>query len=237
MSNVYGYCRISTAKQNIERQERNIKAEYPEAVIIKEVFTGTRTEGRPLFEKLCKQVKPGDVIVFDSVSRMSRNAAEGFEQYQKFFAEGVELVFLKEPHINTETFKQAIDRQISVSIDSGDEATNELVSGIASAVNKYIMRLAERQIMLAFEQAEKEVTDLQQRTREGIETARLHGKQIGGVAGKKLNVKKEAPAKEAIRKYNKDFNGTLNDAECMKLIGIARNTYYKYKRELKEAQG
>lgn len=33
--------------------------------------------------------------------------------------------------------------------------------------------------------------------------------------------------------YSKDFNGTLDDACVMKLTGLSRNTYYKYKRELK----
>lgn len=235
MCKVYGYCRISTNKQSIERQERNIKAAYPDAVMLKEVYTGTKTDGRPEFERLKKVVRPGDMIVFDSVSRMSRNAAEGFEQYQKFFEAEIELIFLKEPHINTITFKQAMERQITATVDSGDQATNELIEGITSAINRYTMRLAERQIVLAFEQAEKEVADLHQRTKEGIETARLHGKQIGGQTGRKLNVKKAAPAKDQIRKYSRDFDGTLNDAECMKLIGLARNTYYKYKRELKEA--
>lgn len=235
MNRVYGYCRISTSKQNIERQERNIRAAYPDAVILKEVYTGTKTDGRPEFERLKKVVRPGDMIVFDSVSRMSRNAAEGFEQYQKYFEGEIELIFLKEPHINTTTFKQAMERQITATVDSGDQATNELIEGITSAINRYTMRLAERQIVLAFEQAEKEVADLHQRTKEGIETARLHGKQIGRPAGKKPVIKKEAPSKEKIRKYSRDFDGTLNDAECMKLIGLARNTYYKYKRELKEA--
>lgn len=234
MCKVYGYCRISTNKQSIERQERNIRAAYPDAVILKEVYTGTKTDGRPEFERLRKIIKSGDTIIFDSVSRMSRNAAEGFEQYQKFFVAGIDLIFLKEPHINTDTFKQAMERQISATIDSGDQATNELIEGITSAINRYTMRLAERQIVLAFEQAEKEVADLHQRTKEGIETARLHGKQIGGQTGRKLNVKKAAPAKEQIRKYSRDFNGTLNDTNCMKLIGLARNTYYKYKREMKE---
>ena len=41
-------------------------------------------------------------------------------------------------------------------------------------------------------------------------------------------------ALEMIARYSKDFGGTLSDAECIKLIGIARNTYYKYKRELRE---
>ena len=127
-----------------------------------------------------------------------------------------------------------MERQVSTAIDSGDLATNELITAITEAINRYTMRLAERQIFLAFQQAEKEVEDLHQRTKEGIETARLAGKQIGAVAGRKLNVKKSITAKEQILKYSKDFNGTLTDIEVMKLIGIANNNYYKYKRELKE---
>ena len=75
--------------------------------------------------------------------------------------------------------------------------------------------------------------DLHQRTKEGIETARLRGKQIGQQKGRKLNVKKAAAAKEIIRKHAKDFSGTLTDVECIKLTGLARNTYYKYKRDLR----
>ena len=235
MCKVYGYARISTAKQSIERQQRNIISAYPDAVILTEVYTGTKAEGRKEFEKLQRIVKAGDTIVFDSVSRMSRNATEGFELYQDFFNRGVELVFIKEPQINTATYKQATERQIG-GISTGDEMADELVEGITAAVNKYMMRLAQRQIQLAFDQAEKEVQDLHQRTKEGIETARLNGKQIGQREGSKLNVKKAAPAKEIILKHSKDFNGTLNDAEVMKLTGLARNTYYKYKRELKEIQ-
>ena len=74
---IYGYCRISTRKQNIERQARNIKQLYPNALIIKEIFTGTKLE-RKEWTKLEKALKAGDTVVFDSVSRMSRNADEGF---------------------------------------------------------------------------------------------------------------------------------------------------------------
>lgn len=233
MCKIYGYPRISSAKQSIDRQIRNIKAVYPDAIIVQEVYTGTKFEGRTQFEWLRKNVKAGDTIVFDSVSRMSRNASEGFELYQLFFNTGVELVFLKEPHINTATYKQAMERQISASVDSGDAATDELIQNITEAINRYMMRLAEKQIIIAFEQAEKEVQDLHQRTREGIETARLNGKQIGAVPGKKLNVKKAVKAKEIIRKHSRHFDGTLNDADVMKLADVAQNTFYKYKRELK----
>ena len=148
---------------------------------------------------------------------------------------GVLLVFLKEPHINTSTYQQAMDNQFSVKIKTGDQASDELMSGILNAVNGYMLNLAKRQIQLAFEQAEKEVSDLHQRTREGIETARLNGRQIGLESGTKLITKKSVNSKQLIQKYSRDFAGTLTDIECIKLIGISKGSYYKYKREMKLA--
>lgn len=221
---IYGYCRISTKQQNIDRQIRNIKAEYPNAVIIQEAYTGTKVEGRKEFNKLLRQVKENDTIVFDSVSRMSRNAMEGFTLYESLYNQGVNLIFLKEPHINTETYKKALNNNLQL--------TNTSVDYILEGINKYLMALAKEQIKLAFDQSEKEVQDLRQRTKEGIETARLNGKQIGCPTGKRKVVKKAQTSKELIRKYSKDFDGSLTDKDTMKLIGIARNTYYKYKKEL-----
>ena len=222
---VYGYCRISTNKQNIERQERNIRAAYPDAMMIKEAYTGTSLN-RKEWGKLMKVVKRGDTLVFDSVSRMSRNAEEGFEAYQSMFAEGINLVFLKEPHISTNTYKMAMQNQVQL--------TGSCVDLILEGVNKYLLALAKEQIKIAFNQAEKEVADLHQRTREGIQTARMNGKQIGQKAGAKLITKKSIASKETIKKHSKDFGGSLSDVEVMQLTGLSRNTYYKYKRELKQ---
>ena len=227
MCKVIGYCRISTKKQSIDRQIRNITAAYPDAQIVKEAYTGTKLD-RPEWKKVMRLVKSGKVqtIVFDSVSRMSRNAEEGFQLYQELFNAGIELVFLKEAYINTATYKKSLETAIPM--------TGTNVDCVLEGFNKYLMLLAKEQITLAFAQAEKEVEDLHQRTKEGIETARLNGKQIGGVKGGKLNVKKAKKAKEIIRKHSKDFNGTLEDAEVIKLAEISRNTYYKYKKELKD---
>lgn len=228
MAKAYGYCRISTGKQNIERQERNILAEYPDATIVKETFTGTKMQGRDKLDKLLKIVKQGDKIVFDEVSRMSRNADEGFQLYKKLYDEGIELVFLKERHIDTETYRKALT--------NGVPMTGTNVDFILDGINKYLMALAQEQIKLAFQQAQKEVDSLHKRTRDGIEVARMNGKQIGNVAGRKMNVKKKEPCKLLIRKYSKDFDGHLTDVDAMKQIGIARNTYYKYKREMQEQE-
>ena len=229
---VFGYCRISRKQQNIERQIRNIKAAYPEAVIVQEAFTGTKVEGRKEFEKLLRIIKNGDSIVFDSVSRMSRNAAEGFALYQFLLQKNVELIFLKEPHINTATYREAAEKQISA-VQTGDDATDELLSAITSGINRYMLRLAEKQIQLAFDQAQKEVDDLHQRTREGLATAKLAGKQIGGTPGRKLNVKKAFITKELILKHSRNFGGSLSDTECIRLAGVSRNSFYKYKAELR----
>ena len=231
---VYGYCRISTPQQNIERQVRNIAAAYPAAHIVREVYTGTACRGRQELDKLLHCVQPGDTIVFDSVSRMSRSAEDGCALYEELYRRGVNLCFLKEPHINTDTYKQALQRQIGTAPETGSAATDRFVAGVMDALNRYTADLAAEQIRLAFVQAQKEVDDLHQRTREGLMTARLNGRQIGQVPGRKLHVKKAAAAKELILKHSRDFNGTLADTDCIKLIGIARNTYYKYKRELRD---
>ena len=223
---IYGYSRISKKQQNIERQIRNILKEEPTAKIIKEAFTGT-TQERPEWGKLMKRIKSGDTILFDSVSRMSRNADEGFEEYQRLFDEGVHLVFLKEPHINTDTYHSALNHRI-------DMTGNEIADEYVKATNNVLMILAKQQIKLAFEQAQKEVDDLHQRTSEGIKTAQLHGKHVGRRKGATVITKKSIEAKRIIQQHSKDFGGSLNDKDVMKMIGsISRNTFYKYKREMK----
>ena len=140
----------------------------------------------------------------------------------------VSLVLLKERHIHTATYQKALN--ISIPLTGTD------VDCILKGVNEYLWKLAEEQIRLAFLQAEKEVEDLHQRTKEGIQTARLKGKQIGQQQGAKLNVKKAAQMKPIIKQHCKGFGGSLSDAEVMRLTGLARNTFYKYKCELKAAQ-
>lgn len=228
MKRTFGYARISRSTQSIDRQIRNIKGAYPDAVIYQEAYTGTRVQGRKEFEKLMKVVRPGDCIVFDSVSRMSRNADEGMELYEKLMQAGIELVFLKEPTINTAVYAESLKDAIPM--------TGTDVDLILQGVNAFLKQLRRNQIKIAFDQAEKEVKDLHERTAEGIETARRSGKQIGGVTGKKLNVKKAAAAKAVILQHSKTFGGSLADAECQKLCGISRNSFYLYKRQLVEEQ-
>ena len=204
----------------------NILRAYPDAVIIKEAYSGRRMD-RPEWTKIYKKFQPEDVIVFDEVSRMSRNADEGAEVYQELFERGIELRFLKEPHIDTATYRKALANLISM--------TGTNVDFILEGINKYLMALAKEQIRLAFMQAEKEVEFLRKRTSEGLRQAKANGSQIGNKAGSTFVTKKSKVAKEIISRHSKAFGGSLDDTEVMRLCGCSRNTYYKYKKELASA--
>ena len=225
MCTVYGYCRVSTQRQKLNRQIDNIKTLYPSAIIVQEKFTGTCMD-RPAFTKLLGKLKEGDSIIFDSVSRMSRTAEEGFQIYMNLYKKGINLRFIKEPMIDTDVFKQTA--QIAM--------TGTDVDCVLDGINRYLMLLAEKQIKIAFQQSEKEVQDLHGRISEGLKQAKLNGSQVGREQGRKYETKKSVEMKDKIIKMSKNFSGNMNDKEIIEILGLARNTYYRYKRDLLAAQ-
>ena len=233
---IYAYCRVSTKHQRIARQITNITELYPKAIIIREFYTGT-TQSRPHWEKLMTQIKTGDTIVFDSVSRMSRNAGEGFNDYKMLYEKGVHLIFLNEPLINTSVFDSTRNNLLNINIETGNVAVDSFFQGNIELINNFMMALAEEQIKAAFNQSEKEVTDLHSRISQGIREAKRNGTQIGLIKGTELTTKKSIECKAIIKKHAKDFGGTLDDPDVIKLCGCSRNSYYKYKREIKNNLG
>ena len=240
---VYAYCRVSTERQSLKRQIDNISAAYPEIQerdYYTEKYTGTTTN-RPEWQKLLGRVQPGDTIVFDEVSRMSRDAAEGAKQYEELYSRGVSLVFLKEPHINTAVFKAAAEKRMRIAVDTGRAATDKLLVNLEMTINEFLIDLAKEQVMIAFEQAQKERDSLSKRTKEGIRAARNArlAENLPEKAhfnrGRKLETKKARAVKAAIFKYSKDFAGSLSDIDCIKIAGCSRNSYYKYKAELRSS--
>ena len=229
---IYAYCRVSTKHQRIARQITNITELYPKAVIIREFYTGTKQD-RPNWNKLIEQIKAGDTIVFDSVSRMSRNAQEGYKDYKMLYELGIHLVFLNEPLINTSVFDSTKSNLLSIQVETGNEAVDNFFKGNVRLINDFLMALAEEQIKAAFEHSEKEVTDLHSRISQGMREAKRNGVHIGLAKGTTLTTKKSIECKAIIKKHSKDFGGSLDDPDVIKLCGCSRNSYYKYKKELK----
>ena len=142
---IYAYCRVSTQHQKLARQITDITAIYPNATIIKEFYTGTKQD-RPNWNKLISQIKTADTIVFDSVSRMSRNAEEGFKDYKMLYKLGVNLIFLNEPLINTSVFDSTKNNLLNINIETGNVAVDDFFKGNNELINNFMMALAEEQI-------------------------------------------------------------------------------------------
>lgn len=222
---IYGYVRISTKKQSLERQIKNILTYNSEAKIISEVFTGTKVENRKEYQKLRKLLKKDDTLIFDSVSRMSRNAEEGINEYFDLMSKGINLIFLKEPYINTELYREQLKGYENIKTDDKD------LEPLFKGIKKTLENLAKKQIVIAFEQSEKEVKDLSTRTSEALQVLKADGKKLGHNK-KTLVTKKSIETKEKIKKISKKYFGMLNDKECIETLGITRNTFYKYVREI-----
>jgi DNA invertase Pin-like site-specific DNA recombinase len=124
---------------------------------------------------------------------------------------------------------------LNVSINTGNEAVDNFFMGNVKLINDFLMALAEEQIKAAFDQAEKEVTDLHSRISQGMREAKKNGVKIGLFKGTTLTTKKSIECKAIIQKHSKDFGGSLEDPDVLKLCGCSRNSYYKYKKAVKES--
>ena len=61
------------------------------------------------------------------------------------------------------------------------------------------------------------------------------GLQKAKERGTKLTTKKSIVMKEKIKALNYSFEGTMSNEETYQYLGISRNTFYKYKKELAAA--
>ena len=139
--------------------------------IIKITCSGSKVIGYEEFERVINEVKENKSnknykLVFDSASRMSRDSEGGCSLYEDLFNNNVCIEFLKEPYINTDVYKKAIDNQIKINLNTGNKATDKLMNTIIQALNDYSLELAKDQIKKVFDQAQKELEDLHQRTAE-----------------------------------------------------------------------
>lgn len=89
---IFGYARVSTAGQcrdgnSLEEQTAALE-QYGCQKIITEAFTG-KTMERPQFQRLYKQLQPGDTLVVCKLDRFARTAIEGVQTVRNLFERGV----------------------------------------------------------------------------------------------------------------------------------------------------
>ena len=91
---VFGYARVSTEQQNLDRQ-LDMLQKYGVDHIYNEKMTGTK-RNRPELEKLLERLIEGDTVVVESLSRLGRSTKDLIWLMETFNAKGVNLVSLKE---------------------------------------------------------------------------------------------------------------------------------------------
>lgn len=113
---IFGYARVSTEAQNLDRQLDSLK-KYGVDVIYNEKMTGTKKD-RPELSKLLERITKGDTVVIESLSRLGRSTKDLIELTELFKSKGVRLVSLKE------------------SIDT-DSSTGKLLFTLMSAIAQF----------------------------------------------------------------------------------------------------
>lgn len=147
----YGYVRVSTKEQNLDRQVLAMKEfGIPEKQIYQEKLSGKDFE-RPVYLRLCKKIKPGDTLVIKSIDRLGRNYDEILEQWRIITKEKrADIVVLDMPLLDT--------RQ-------GRDLTGTLIADMVLQLLSYVA------------QTEREF--IRQRQAEGIAAAKARGVQFG----------------------------------------------------------
>ncbi len=115
-----------------------------------------------------------------------------------------------------------------------DGDTANLLTTVINGLNDYLMAVAEKQIYLAFEHAQKERELLSQRTSEGLKQAKLMGSRVGRQPGQKVITKKHKNAIRYIKSNYELFGGCLTATECMRITQITKSTFYRYIDEIKK---
>lgn len=93
---LYGYARVSTEGQCLDRQIDQLTAVGVEREnIYCEKMTGTKSN-RPRLRALLGVIESGDIVYIESLNRLGRSSADLISLMQTFSDEGVTLISLKE---------------------------------------------------------------------------------------------------------------------------------------------
>ena len=129
---VWGYARVSTTSQNLERQFDALK-KYGVDEIYNEKITGTKRE-RPELMKMLERMTEGDTVVIESLSRLGRSTKDLIELVELFKVRGVNLVSLKESiDTNTSTGKLLFTLMSAIAQFERDCIADRTTEGLKAA--------------------------------------------------------------------------------------------------------
>ena len=211
---IYGYLRVSTKEQNLDRQYQGIKEyctsnniKFKDVVIFEDKQSGKDME-RSQYKALKEAIKKGDTLIIKELDRLGRNKEQIKQELDYYRALGVKIKILNIP-------------TTLIDLPEGQEWVFEMINNILIEVLGAI--------------AEEERNKIRQRQAEGIQEALKKGVKFGR---EKRSVDTLPKDFEKIyrRLKSKSGKGTLTNEEGAKLLGITRMTLYRYIK-LYESEG
>lgn len=148
---IYGYCRVSSKDQNLDRQIIELKKHVDERLIFSDKVSGKNFD-RPEYQLLKKVAQAGDIIYIKSLDRLGRNKQQVKEEFQYYKNEGVRLKILDIP-------------TTMIEIPEGQEWLLDMINNLLIEVLSTM--------------AEQERLNINLRQAEGIAAAKAKGKRFG----------------------------------------------------------
>ena len=146
----YGYARVSTKDQNLDRQLMEMdKYGVQKKNIYLEKQSGKDFD-RPVFQRMARKLKGGDVLYVSSLDRLGRNYTGIIREWQKLREKQVDIVVLDMPLLNTTEYGGLL---------------GELISNIVLQLLAYVAQHNREEIL--------------ERQAQGIAAAKIRGVQFG----------------------------------------------------------
>lgn len=192
----YGYARVSTSEQNLDRQ---LIALTDAGIAARDIFTDKlsgKNFDRPQYQLLRDRIlREGDELFIKSLDRLGRNKSQTLEELRHFKEVGVVVRILDLP-------TTLIDLE-------GNDWVMDMINNIIIEVYASI--------------AENERMTIRQRQREGIDAAKVAGRQLG-------RNRIEYPENWQ-QVYGIWSTGKISAVDAMKLLGLKKSTFYKLVKE------
>lgn len=207
MKKTYGYTRVSTKEQNLDRQidgicnyckEHNIKIDN-DREIIKEKISGKDFKREGYLALKESLLRPGDTLIIKELDRLGRNMAMIKEEWQDLQKRDIEIVVIDTPILNT-VGKTDLEKT--------------LISNIVFELLSYM--------------AEKERLKIRQRQAEGIAACKAKGIKLG-----RPGIEYPSNWKEVYTNWKDE---EITAVKAMELTGLKKNSFYNLVKKYEETK-
>lgn len=215
MKKTYGYTRVSTREQNLDRQinsicdyckENNIEIDE-EREIIKDKISGKDFKREKYLSLKEDLLRPGDTLIIKELDRLGRNMAMIKEEWQDLQKKEIEIIIIDTPILNT-VGKSDLEKT--------------LISNIVFELLSYM--------------AEKERLKIRQRQAEGIAAMEIDKN------GKRISSKTKRVIGRPVVEYPSNWKEVYTDwkgeeitaVKAMELTELKKNSFYNLVKRYQE---